>query len=95
MERPPETLDGARVLRYAHVTGSVRPTGATRHFAPQGQLGPAAALAIAQYSTDPGFYLFYLDDEGTVATDTYHDSIEDALAQAAFEYEGLTWWDVP
>ena len=42
---------------------------------------------------DEGFYLFYLDGESNVVTDTYHDSVEAALARAAFEYRGLAWND--
>jgi hypothetical protein len=59
----------------------VEPTGATRHVASGVELGPAAALAIARYEGGDGFYLFYLDDDGAVTTDTYHDSVEDALAR--------------
>jgi len=54
-------------------------------------MGPAAALAIARYANENGFYLFYLDQAGNVVTDTFHESPEAALDQAAFEYLGLTW----
>ena len=30
---------------------------------------------------------------GAVVTDTWHLSLDDALHQAAFEYDGLTWTD--
>jgi hypothetical protein len=90
----PEELDGAKVLKYAIVSDDAEPTGATRHVAAGTELGPAAALAIARYDGREGFYLFYLDDDGTVATDTFHDSVEEALGQAAFEYVGLRWSDV-
>jgi hypothetical protein len=54
-------------------------------------MGAASALAVARYD-DPssGFYLFSLDEHGTVVTDTCHDSVEAALDQAALEYVGLT-----
>ena len=32
-----------------------------------------------------------VDAAGTVVTDTWHASVEDALEQAAFEYEALEW----
>jgi hypothetical protein len=89
----PHELDGARVLKYAVVTSDIEPTGATRHVRGGAQLGPATALAIAQYGGDPGYYLFYLDGTGNVATDTYHASLEGAIAQAGFEYRGLHWED--
>jgi hypothetical protein len=87
----PRKLDGAEVLSYAAVSPDVRPTGETRHVARGVELGPASALAIARYPDDEGYYLFYLDEAGVVITDTYHDSIEQAREQAAFEYEGLEW----
>ncbi len=92
----PRTLDGAKVLRYARVTNRVLPTGRTRHYK-QSLLGSAAALAIARYDDSPesGYYLFYLDEVGAVVTDTNHDSMKAALDQAAFEYTGLTWVDIP
>ena len=92
----PQILDGARVLKHAWVTGSVEPTGATRHTVNGTLMGAAFALAVARYD-DPssGFYLFYLDENGTVVTDTWHDSVEAALDQAGFEYVGLSWTDLP
>ncbi len=90
----PQTLDNARVLKYAHVTAAVDPTGKTRHLRGGTQLGPASALAVAKYDGHQGYYLFYLDDEARVLTDTWHESVDRALAQAAFEYVGLTWSDV-
>jgi len=90
----PEELDGAKVLKHAIVSNEVHATGATRHVAAGVEVGPAAALAIAGYEGQEGVYLFYLDAEGTVVTDTFHDSVDDALGQAAFEYVGLRWSDV-
>jgi hypothetical protein len=95
MVEPPHELDGARVLKYAVVTPEVEPTGATRHTVGGVGFGPAATLAIARHAGEDGTYLLYLDHDGHVFTDTWHESIEDALHQAAFEYEGLTWTDVP
>jgi hypothetical protein len=90
----PEELDGAKVLKYAIVSDEVEATGATRHVAAGIELGPATALAIARYEGREGFLLFYLDRDGAVATDTFHNSVEDALRQAAFEYVGLRWSEV-
>ena len=94
MEEPPQKLDGARVLKFAAVTPEVQPTGATRHTVGGVAFGSAAALAIPRYPEEDGTYLLYLDDNGRVVTDTWHASLEDALHQAAFEYEGLRWADV-
>ena len=91
----PAILDGADVLMYAVVTPDVESTNATRHVINGVPFERAAALAIAQYEevASPSHYLFYLSDDGAVMTDTAHDSLEAALAQAEFEYRGLHWVD--
>jgi hypothetical protein len=94
MVEPPRELDGAKVLKYAVVTPDVEPTGATSHTVGGAEFGPAAALAIARYSGEDGTYLFYLDHDGRVVTDTWHESLDNALHQAASEYEGLNWTDL-
>ena len=97
----PKTLDSAVVLRYARVTHDVRATGNTRHLRGglpvDGELvggeliPPARALAIGRYPDEHNVYLFGLDENGQVQSDTWHETVEDALAQAAYEYEGLVW----
>jgi hypothetical protein len=89
----PHELDGARVLKLALVTPDVRPTGATSHTVGGVGFGPVAALAIARYPDQDGTYL-YLDDDGRAVTDMWHASLDDALHQAAFENEGLSWADI-
>ncbi|XVV05960.1 hypothetical protein ACQPW3_11450 [Actinosynnema sp. CA-248983] len=63
-------------------------TGATRHSA-AGFPHEIAGLVIAQYEDDPSVYLFYCDDEWGVVSDTCHDSVEAAIAQAQWEFENL------
>ncbi len=83
----PDTLDGAVVLRTARVfpaahTGNTRPAVA-------GEPVPATSrLAIARYPDDAGFHLFCCEDAWVVMTDTWHESIEAAEAQAEFAYTG-------
>jgi hypothetical protein len=92
MGSPPQMLDGARVLQYAIVGEGVTPTGNTVHrFHPSGVMGPAAGLAICQYDGEECCYLFYCDAEWNVVTDTWHESLAEALKQAEFEYVGLTF----
>jgi hypothetical protein len=92
MGTPPQTLDGAHVLRYAIVGEGVTATGNTVHrFHPSGVMGPAAGLAICRYDGEEGFYLFYCDAEWNVVTDTWHESLAAALKQADFEYLGLSF----
>jgi hypothetical protein len=65
--------------------------GATVHRLPSGVMGPAAALAICQYDGEAYCYLFYCDAAWNVVADTWHQSLELALRQAAFEYRGLSF----
>lgn len=88
----PAMLDGAVVLGTTRLIPSAH-TAKVRHEV-QGELIEAASnLAIARYADQSGFYLFYCDAAWTVLTDTWHDSIEAAVAQAEFEYTGSsnTW----
>ena len=73
-----------------------KPTGKTRHtegvLTPEGvvpgtELPTPSRLTIAQLPPDEGYYLLYLDDQGNEITDTYHESLEDALAQAKWEFD--------
>lgn len=91
----PRILEGADVLQYAIVTADVDHTNATRHVINGVPFECAAALAIAHYEevSSPSHYLFYLSEDGAVMTDTAHDSLDAALAQAEFEYRGLRWLD--
>jgi hypothetical protein len=72
------------------------PTGNTRHtqailtadgFIRGPELPPPHELLIAQLPPDEGYYLLYLDDQGEEITDTYHDSVDKALAQAKWEFD--------
>lgn len=85
MREAPPILDGAKVLRVADVSGAVA-TGKTRHTVNGTVVGSFAALALAQYDDDSGIYLFYCDKDWNVVTDTYHDDIDGAVAQAEFEF---------
>jgi hypothetical protein len=90
MGEPPEELDGARVLAFAVVDGSVAPTGGTTHRVGDEVLGPAAGPAIARYDGDGQCYLFYCDQAWQVVTDTCHPTLALAREQAEFEYRGVS-----
>lgn len=86
-------LDGARVLYFTVLDNRHRRTGATRHYA-NGELQTGfAGLAIATYGKDDSCYLFYCDSQWEVENDTFHRSLDDAKAQAEFEFLGVseTW----
>ncbi len=52
---------------------------------------------LQKYKNDVGYYLFYCDPLWQVQNDTYHDSIDDAIKQAEFEFAGTakTWNKIP
>ena len=93
MKQPPEQLGGAKVVRWSAIDGRHRPTGSCRQIVAGVLRGPAAGLAICQYEGETAYYLFGCDPEWNTVTDTGHESLEDALEQAEFEYEGVseTW----
>jgi hypothetical protein len=62
-----------------------RTTGKTRHYRDQ-LLPPPQQLEIVQLPPDSGFYLLYLDGNGAEMTDTWHESLEQAMDQANFEF---------
>lgn len=82
-------MDEPSLLRRIKLTSAHRPTGKTQHFHGDELLPPPTELRIVQYSSDPGYYLFYCDDSGAELTDTYHDSVQEAMDQAEFEF-GIT-----
>ena len=90
--KPPRAIDGATVLRFADLSTTSR-TGKTRHIVHGREATNFAALAIAQYQSDPGFYLFYCDGDWNTITDTYHDTIDAAIAQAQFEFGSVAFSD--
>jgi hypothetical protein len=93
MTAAPSEIDGAKVIATAVVEGAVRPTGGTIHRGPDGVIPSASALAIVE--GEAGIYLLYCDREWQVLTDTWHASVNNAKAQAEFEYAGISaqWKD--
>lgn len=74
------------VLRYVSLSG-YSPTGHTRHTLSGKDVGTVSALRIMQYDGDPGFYLVYFDSQDKELTDTYHETMEGAMAQAQWEFD--------
>ena len=93
MNAPPKELDGAMVIYYLVLGDKHRRTGAYRHFVDGQLMGYVPALAICQYAGQDAAYLFHCSDEWEVVTDDLFATAEDALEQAAFQYEGLDGGD--
>jgi hypothetical protein len=86
---PPHTLDGGRVVCFARLSDSVRATGKTTHVI-AGEAAPRFhGLAIIEYEPGGPYYLSYCDQNWHSLTDTWHETLEEAKAQAAFEFEGI------
>jgi len=74
----------------------VNRTGSTKHYIDSKEVEMPAKLQIVKYEDDSGFYLFYLDSNGEVLTDTYHDTLANAMQQALWEFNILeeNWKDI-
>jgi hypothetical protein len=93
MKTVPERIGGAKVIYYLPIEQRHKPTGNTEHIVAGRKVTNIAGLAICQYESDAGFYLFGCDSEWNSITDTVHESIEEAKDQAEFEFENThqTW----
>lgn len=93
MVEAPRVVGGANVICFTPIDRRHRPTGACRQIVGSIVQGPAKGLAVCQYEGVEGFYLFGCDNEWNCVTDTWHQTLEEALCQAEFEYTGVstTW----
>ena len=93
MEAAPKQIGGSTVVLFTFIDGRHGRTGNCRQIVAGVVQGPAAGLAICQADGENGFYLFGCDEHWSSITDTWHQTIEEAMGQAEFEYEGVaaTW----
>jgi hypothetical protein len=73
--------------RYAVSLVNHQATGRTVHRYRGEMLPKPASLAVARIGDDPGFYLLYFDESRKRMTDTYHETLDGAFAQATFEFD--------
>lgn len=86
----PKIIGEAKVIFYLQLNDANIQTGNTKHYISGNEQNNFSNLAICQYTNDQGFYLFYCDENWNNITDTWHESIEDAIEQAEFEFSGTT-----
>jgi hypothetical protein len=93
MKECPEKIGGAKVILYTFIDNTHKFTGKCKQIV-GGQLrGPMAGLAICQYEGEDSVYLFGCGEDWQAVTDTWHQTLEEAIDQAEFEYEGTkTSW---
>ncbi len=93
MEPAPRAIHGAAVIFWTPIDARNGFTGECRQIVAGTVQGPMAGLAICRYPNEDSFYLFGCDAAWNCVTDTCHSSLDEAFAQAAFEYSGVagTW----
>lgn len=93
MNQAPPEIGRALVLAHTALDDRHAPTRATRHLLAGRPALPPKGLAICRYEGEAGFYLFGCDQDWNPVTDTWHATLDDAMAQAEFEHGGTsgTW----
>lgn len=84
MKSAPDEIGGARVVLFTPIDERHRHTGNCRQVVAGELMGPAGGLAICQYEGETSYYLFGCDEGWDTLTDTWHETLEDAKAQAEF-----------
>lgn len=89
----PKMIGSATVILFTPIDERHRHTENCRHNLNGVLQGPVAGVAICPEGNGKGFYLFGCDSDWEVATCTRHPTLEEAMSQAEFEYEGVsvTW----
>ncbi|MGD1915912.1 MAG: hypothetical protein ACFCBV_06980 [Phycisphaerales bacterium] len=90
MDHPPDFIGGLRVVRWTLIDERHRPTKDCVYNVDGRDWGPAHGLAICEEEGAVAYYLFGCDEQWDCVTDTWHESLDDALQQAEFEYVGVT-----
>jgi hypothetical protein len=95
MKTAPQKIGSAEVILFSVIDNRHLPTGNCRHAVSGITQGPASGLAICRYPGESGFYLLGCDSDWNSITDTFHETLEKAKAQAEFEYQGVsTTWEL-
>jgi len=74
------------VLFHVKLTDGLVATGKAIHRHGESVLPTPQSLEIAKYPDVSGYYLFYLDGNFEQLTDTFHDDLKSAFAQAEWEF---------
>jgi len=84
----PEMIGGAKVICASAIDERHQFTGGCKQIVAGQLMGQMAGLAICQYEGEDNYYLFGCDEDWSSATDTWHQSLEEALDQVEYEYTG-------
>lgn len=84
-----------KIIRRIVLTEMRLATGSTKHYKGSVLLSAPHELRIGRYENSQGFYLIHYDQDGDEMTDTYHDTVQEALNQAEYEFHVTpNEWDV-
>lgn len=89
----PDVIGGAIVIQYTLIDSRHLFTENTKQIVNGETLKSMKGLVICKYENEEGIYLFGCDADWNVITDTWHNDVEEAVAQAEFEYKNTknTW----
>jgi hypothetical protein len=88
MKPCPAFIDGTEVVCYAKIPAPTKSDDDSFMVA-SGLQGPLCWAVVTHYADDNSFYLFGCDRAWQVITDSYHATLNDALTEASYEYEGI------
>jgi len=88
MKKIPDKIDGGKVLCATQIDSRHNFTHACRQIVAGKEMGPMAGLAVCKFDDDDGIYLIGCDEKWNGITDTWHQSLDEAIDQAEFEYKG-------
>lgn len=93
MRPAPREMGDLEVVLYSPIDERHAHSGECTHIIGGAPWGPAQGLAICRYKGDSSYYLFGCDSDWSDVTDTWHETLEDAMSQAEAEYPGVsrTW----
>lgn len=84
----PRSIGGAKLIMWAAISDDMA-AGECGIRPPNGSLPIPRFVAIAADAGGPFVYLFRCSGDWSVTSDTWHESLEDALRQAEHEYRGV------
>ncbi len=93
MKECPDTIGEATVLMFTSINDKHTFTGDCKQIVAGEIMGPMAGLAICQYDGETAYFLLGCDRDWSQVTDTWHQTLDEAIYQAEFEYAGTknTW----
>lgn len=80
-----KSANGDQILGEVDIS-AISPTGKTKHTVDGIPVTNEAKLRIVRLAGDTSIYLIHYGSDGSELTDTCHETIEEAVDQANFEY---------